>query len=193
MTRIVVLAGEAGHGKDAAADIFVEHGFVRAPLAGPLKDMIRSVLRDRDYPAETIERFVNGDLKEVPHEAFGGNTCRVAMQKLGTEWGRALFGEKFWLDTWSIKHCQPDNYVVTDCRFENEADYLKSLGAELFLVRRPGFSKAASHASEDLEWAKARAWGHGERANPTSFDIENLWNDGTLADFTDMILARFFS
>jgi len=179
MSRIVVFAGLAGHGKDTAAAVLMENGFQRAPLAGPLKDMIRTVLRARDYRPDIIERLVDGDLKETPHEAFGGNTCRVAMQKLGTEWGRALFGEKFWLDTWSIQHCQPANYVVADCRFANEAGYLNRLGAEIYLVRRPGFvGGAGQHASEDLAWAKG---------------LEVLWNDfATAEEFQDSIRARFF-
>lgn len=181
MTRIVVLAGQAGHGKDTAADVFVEHGFIRAPLAGPLKEMLKALIVDVSRRPALAEAAVNGVCKEEPLEELGGRTPRYAMQTLGTEWGRKLFGEKFWLDIWKRKFTVYYNIVVTDCRFENEGAYLKALGAELYVVRRPGFTKnVAAHSSEDLDWAA------GE---------EVIWNDGypTAGDFQDSVRARFFS
>lgn len=180
--RIVVLAGFAGSGKDTAGAVFTEHGFTRAPLAGPLKNMLRCFLQMRDYPEEIRERMLEGDLKEVETSAFGGcpgfNTPRRAMQLLGAEWGRVL-DPLLWLDTWSIMHCQPGNYVVTDCRYANEAGYLRKQGAEVYLVKRPGFQRRMEHSSEDLSWAEG---------------CEVIWNDfPTAGEFQDSIRARFFA
>lgn len=180
MTRIVVLAGQAGHGKDTAADVFVEHGFIRAPLTGPLKDMLRNLLSKRGAHASVAEEMVNGAFKETPTPLLNGATPRLAMQTLGTEWGRKL-SPTLWLDTWRDMWSEERKVVVTDCRFENEGAYLKALGAELYVVRRPGFTRdVGAHSSEDLAWAA------GE---------EVIWNDGypTAGDFQDSVRARFFA
>lgn len=182
MTKIIVLAGQAGHGKDTAADIFVEHGFTRAPLAANLKDMLRTLYASMGFSTDQVQRMTEGDLKETPLASFYGKSPRHLMQTLGTQWGREQVGAKFWLDSWTARFnagaTKP--LVVTDCRFENEGTYLKALGAELYLVRRPGFTKnVGAHSSEDLAWAAG---------------AETLWNDcSTAAEFQDSVRARFFS
>jgi hypothetical protein len=182
MGRIIVFAGEAGHGKDTAADVLVRAGWHRLPLAKPLKDMLAGLLETRGTQQSHIERCLNGDLKETPSEFLNGQTPRIAMQRLGTEWGRGL-SQTLWLDTWRdtrehIYHPDSD-LVVTDCRFENEAAYLKKLGAEVYLVKRPGFTKTvAAHSSEDLSWAA---------------DEPVIWNDApTVEAFQAVVRAQFF-
>lgn len=183
MTRIIVLAGNAGAGKDTAADVFVEHGgWSRMSLAGPLKYMLGELLKLRGCPDP--KRYTDGDLKEVPCPYLDGVTARHAMQTLGTEWGRKLIGEDLWLNTWRDKFNADLNacrkgVVVTDCRFANEAEFLKAMGAEVFLVKRPGFQRRMGHASEDLSWAE---------------DCPIIWNDfPTVEEFQDSVRARFFA
>lgn len=175
--RIIVFAGYAGSGKDTAGEVLTRNGYKRAPLAGPLKDMLRCYLRMRDYQAEYIERMLEGDLKEVASAAFNGETPRKAMQLLGTEWGRAL-SPTLWLTTWDISHTGEPLLVVTDCRFKNEAQFLSSLGAEIYVIKRPGFQQRMNHASEDLSWAEG---------------LEVIWNDApTAVDFQVNIERKFF-
>lgn len=181
MTRIIVLAGLAGSGKDTAAEVFLEHrGWTRQPLAGPLKMMLQTLLTIRGCPDP--RRYTDGDLKEAPCAYLNGQTARHAMQTLGTEWGRERIAQTLWLDTWRDQFGEHDNrcvgVVVTDCRFANEAEYLKAMGAEIYLVKRPGFQRRMNHASEDLSWAEG---------------LEVLWNDFPTADeFQDSIRATFF-
>lgn len=177
MSRIIVFAGTAGSGKDTAAAVLIENGFARAPLAGPLKNMLRGLMRQVGISEDTLERMVEGDLKEKPSPKLLGHTPRHAMQTLGTEWGRKHMGETFWLDTW-LRMWGGEDLVVTDCRFANEAEFLKNLGAEVYLVKRPGFQRRMTHASEDLSWADS---------------CEVIWNDFPTADeFKDSVRARFF-
>jgi hypothetical protein len=49
-----------------------------------------SPLHAQGVPSDTIERMVDGDLKEVATPHLGGATPRRAMQTLGRGWGRAL-------------------------------------------------------------------------------------------------------
>jgi hypothetical protein len=175
--RIIVFAGYAGSGKDTAGEVLTRNGYKRAPLAGPLKDMLRCFLRMRDYQPAIIERMLEGDLKEQITPAFDDNSPRKAMQLLGTEWGRAL-SSKLWLNTWEIMHTGEPLLVVTDCRFKNEAQFLSSLGAEIYWIKRPGFQQRMNHASEDLSWAEG---------------LEVIWNDTpTAVDFQINIERKFF-
>jgi hypothetical protein len=159
VTRIIVLAGQKGNGKDTAAEALYACDFRRAPLAGILKAMLKTMITAQGLDAGTADRMVDGDLKEVASQVLNGQTPRVAMQTLGTEWGRGCLSDTIWLDAWRrrwgpmIEGLKVD-LVVTDCRFANEAEYLKKMGAEIFVVRRPGFQKPATHASEDLAWAE---------------------------------------
>lgn len=69
---------------------------------------------------------------------------RRAFQLFGTEWGR-LIDDNIWLDT-----APRDNVIITDVRFDNEAEYFSKLGAEVIQVVRPGFRPVNSaHVSEN--------------------------------------------
>lgn len=96
--RIVGITGFKGSGKDVLAAPLVRRGFLLLKFAGPLKNMIRSLLRDQGVDDEMIERIVEGNLKETPIREFSGCTSRWAQQSLGTEWGRVCLGESFWAD-----------------------------------------------------------------------------------------------
>jgi hypothetical protein len=88
---------------------------------------------------------------EPAEEAF--KSPRTLLQRLGTEWGRKVWDE-VWLD--AVRRTVAANpakrYVVADCRFPNEADYLKTkLGAEVWWVEagaRIQRRATDTHASE---------------------------------------------
>lgn len=176
--RIVVFAGYAGSGKSTAMEVFRGKGFERAPLAGPLKAMLGTLLDLQAVGKEYQKRMLDGDLKEAPDPVLNGETPRRAMQLLGTEFGRAL-SPTLWLDTWRRYHGGLGHDVcVDDCRFGNEAAFLKSLGAEVYLIKRPGFQQRMAHSSEDLSWAEG---------------LPVIWNDFASAlDFQVDIEKRFF-
>lgn len=68
---------------------------------------------------------------------------RVAFQLFGTEWGRAIDN-----DIW-LKTAPKDNTIITDIRFDNEAQYFKDIGAEIISIERPGFRPVNNgHVSE---------------------------------------------
>lgn len=145
MFRVVGLTGYAGSGKSAAARYMVErHGFVQVKFAGPLKQMMRAIgLGDEE---------IEGCLKERPCALLGGKTPRFAMQTLGTEWGRALFGEAFWVNLAYAKVADVLDHggrvVIDDCRFQNEAEALRGVGGAIVRISRPGVGPVNSHCSE---------------------------------------------
>lgn len=131
-TPLIGLIGRKGAGKDTAAEVLLAQGYENVKFAGALKDMIRCVLAYQGVDSITIERMIEGDLKEVPTEYLAGRTPRYAMQTLGTEWGRKLIGEGFWVGATMLRVkaflAGGKGVVVTDVRFPNEGDDIEAEG-----------------------------------------------------------------
>ena len=78
---IIGIRGAAGAGKSTAAKHLIErYGFKNGKFSGALKAMLRTFLRYRGVDEETIERMIEGDLKEVPSPHLNGATPRWAMR-----------------------------------------------------------------------------------------------------------------
>lgn len=142
--RIIALAGAAGSGKSTASSYLRDvHGYTLVKFAGPLKDMCRAIgMRDE---------HIEGDRKETPVDFLCGRTPRYFMQRLGTEFGRDLIGEDFWVGLWRMRvdHILDGGgrVCVDDCRFPNEAAAVWRAGGEIIrLTGRGGI--AGSHSSE---------------------------------------------
>src|SRR5262245_47662875 len=137
------------NGKDTAAEALYEVGYLRAPLAGTLKAMLKTMALIGGVDGAIADRMFDGDLKKLPAEVFNGKTPRDVMRSLGTAWGRECVSDTIWLDTWRRRWVAKRHdeacvgLAVTDCRFPNEATYLKRMGAEIFVIKRPGFQKPA--------------------------------------------------
>lgn len=67
---------------------------------------------------------------------------RKAYQLIGTEVFQEVFGKNFWVDL-----APTDNYIITDVRFEHEAQFIKDNGGTLISVSRPGVLED-EHSSE---------------------------------------------
>lgn len=151
MTDIIGFAGRKGHGKDTAAQEFVNRGYTLLRFADPLKYMLRAFYNCCGLEQEFIERKIEGDLKEVPCALLCGRTPRYAMQTLGTEWGRSLIGESLWVDVLDYRARALDDIVVPDVRFPNEVETIANLGGRVWLIdasRRVPPDDHSTHASE---------------------------------------------
>lgn len=70
---------------------------------------------------------------------------RVVMQLWGTEYRRVLFADSYWRDkvkTAIVAGGPNGKFVVTDVRFPDEADLLKSMGGIIARVLRPALQKS---------------------------------------------------
>lgn len=140
LPRVVALTGAAGSGKSTAADyLILRHDYERVKFAGPLKDMCRAIGLTEDH--------IEGRLKEVPCDMLCGKTPRHLMQALGTELGRNLIGEDFWIRLWLHRVAAAKRVVVDDCRFPNEAEAVRSLGGVIIKLEGRG-GIAGGHESE---------------------------------------------
>ena len=144
---LLAFTGRQQAGKTTAAKhIAATLGFKRLSFAQPIRDMLMALGLTAD---DMDER------KEMPHILLCGQTPRFAMQTVGTEWGRRLIGEEIWLN--KARHyinqarTFPDfrGIVIDDCRFDNEAALVRSLGGVVIHVTRLDMPTVAStHASE---------------------------------------------
>lgn len=144
--ELIGLVGLKGSGKDTAASAL--SGYENVKMAGPLKGMLRSLLRYQGVDEIAIDRMIDGDLKEEPSAYLGGRSPRFAMQTLGTEWGRQIMADDLWIRLAEARAALFDRVVITDVRFPNEAAMIKRLGGVLVRVERAGLTTEA-HASED--------------------------------------------
>ena len=134
---LIGLTGKACSGKSTIAQHLVDrHHFARISLADPIRNGIAAM-----FPIPT-NCLIDRDLKEQPHLALCGKSPREAMQTLGTEWGRRMIGDNIWLHVAQHKIDYTKDIetirgiVVDDIRFENEADWIRNQGGEIWHVRR---------------------------------------------------------
>jgi hypothetical protein len=141
---IIACCGFAGSGKDQVAKRLIsQHNFIKISFATVLKDVL-SVLfswnRDmiegntkesRDW-RETVDEWWSEKLN-IPNF-----TPRWAMQNIGTELFRNHFNSNIWIFALEkkLEGLKDKNIVITDCRFENEYNFLKNIKVVFFYIER---------------------------------------------------------
>ena len=150
MFYLLGIHGKARTGKDTIANYLVQNqGFIRNGLADPVKRAAQQIFMLTD------EQTWNDEFKEVVIP-YWGMSPREMFQKVGTEGGRMVFGNDVWIKRWTYHYTtykDVTNYVVSDIRFQNEADYIRSLGGIVIHVTREGarsllVGDTHKHASE---------------------------------------------
>jgi len=172
---IIGLAGKAQSGKDEFASVAVaEFGAVRVAFGDAVKEEVATFLDKHNVRWEHRHLWGDGKDKEATlrmshydrpkrgtlakflttHGDYSNGyhyfTPRSLLQFYGTEYRRAKYP-----DYWVLKaaHKMTDSsklYVVSDCRFENEVQYLCSTGGKIVEIIRPSRMSISNpaHASE---------------------------------------------
>jgi hypothetical protein len=175
---IIALTGKARSGKDTAALVIREYldqyhdnteEFTDCYVLGleafaaPIKSMVAMLL---DYfglgsvmRQDILAPYIDGDKKEEVIPEIGASP-RKLMQTLGTDWGRNCIDKSLWLNSMRARikgYTDVANFgyrgaivVVTDCRFDNEAELIKELGGLVVRVVRDETPEVGedSHPSE---------------------------------------------
>lgn len=179
MTKLIGLTGPprgsnlgtAGCGKDTAAAALVAAGWTRDAFADRMRTAILALdpfvpttSRDGETRLSHLVGYYGWDdtKREFPE-------VRRLLQKFGTEAGRDIHGDSCWVNllfkkTWwdsedgsvpvvSNRENRRSGVVVTDCRFENEAEAIRRAGGLVISITRPGLAHLdggnSSHASEN--------------------------------------------
>jgi hypothetical protein len=146
-TMIIGITGAIGSGKDTIADYLVsKHGFKRISFAAKVKDVAHVVF---GWDRELLEGLTRESRawREVV-DPYWGLSPRTALQRIGTEMFRAHIHPDTWVKSVvRVINANPGvNYVITDCRFENEIAAITDLGGIILSVERgpqPAWSAAA--------------------------------------------------
>jgi hypothetical protein len=158
MRTVIGLTGYAGSGKDTAAEALIqERGFVKIAFADPLREAMGKlnpivgrefkgfgVIEDITYN-QAIYKYGYTDAKGKFPE------LRRLLQVFGTEVGREMFGEDFWIQQFENKVqfvLQKQDVVITDVRFPNEVEAVRRLGGIVARIHRPGFDAVNGHVSD---------------------------------------------
>lgn len=142
---IIGLTGPARTGKDTAAAFLVAlTGGYRYAFADPLRAMLKAGLGiDMDEPYWQTH-------KESPVAAFGHKSPRQMLQWLGTEWGRNMVDRDIWLTLAKNELAtRGPGMIVSDVRYENEAQWVRNMGGKVVHMRREAASSVHLHASEN--------------------------------------------
>lgn len=145
---IIAIMGAKHSGKSVIADALVEVGFTQFAFADKVKEavmLIYGLSRDQVY----------GDLKEEVDARYG-LTPRFIMQRFATEVCRSIHSDTWVLALqgqviqWGTGRRYPTMaIVIDDLRFENEAEYVRRWGGEIWEVVRPDAGYTGEHISEE--------------------------------------------
>ena len=137
---IFVCCGFSDAGKDQVAKRLIdEHGFIKLSFASVLKDILSILFSwNRDMMEGTNEE--SREWRETIDEWWSDKlmiqhfTPRWAMQNIGTELFRQHFNTDIWIFALEkkLKNLRNANVVITDCRFENEYNFLKNITYDKF-------------------------------------------------------------
>jgi len=164
MKKVIVIFGNAGHGKDTLTEMILNHSDVH-----PDPEVYATHLSFAE-PVKRIAMALVGMPREI---AFGGQKDRLSwnaygknarewLQWIGTELGREMIDKNLWVKRLAqeVLACSfAPISIVSDGRFENEFDLQKHLldnkGNKLaevinVIIRRPGIPVNTSHPSESI-------------------------------------------
>lgn len=149
---LIGLAGYAQSGKNTTADILcAEHGFQQRAFADPLRE---ALLRLNPIITAVDDGIHLRDIVEEHGWEFAKRyrECRELLQRMGTEVGREMFGQNFWVDYCLNGEGGETDLAITDVRFTNEADAIHARGGVLVRIVRDGYGPINGHRSEtDLD------------------------------------------
>ena len=139
MLKIIGIAGLAGAGKDTVADYLIRQmpEYRKIAFADPIKNMLKTGLKMTDNQLQGCE-------KNMVDRRYG-KSPRQIMQTLGTEWGRGYVNKDLWI---YLLEKERGTYpaIISDVRFQNEAEYVRKNGVLIHVVGRGDSSH--KHSSE---------------------------------------------
>ncbi len=152
ISSLIGLSGKKRAGKDTvAAHLVANYGYTRYAFADIMRTAalaLDPIIPQHDGMPETVRlsNFFDDAAAPTVEEweiAKANPEVRRLLQRLGTEVGRDLFGEDFWVEQ-TFDAIDADNtlgadarVVITDVRFPNEAASIHRNGGIVVRVHRP--------------------------------------------------------
>lgn len=146
--------GCLGSGKDYRCNLLKEQGYEQIAFADSLRELTWKIFNwapkdDFEYNEFKICKFGSA--------GYPFFTGREFLQRLGTD-ARKILDEDIWLKAFKkkIEESKHDKFCVSDLRFENELEFIKSLGdtynVEIIFTnyKSPRYNCTDPHDSEKL-------------------------------------------
>lgn len=138
---IIGVVGFIGSGKGTVGDILArEHGYRKFAFADALKDAVSGIFL---WPRGLLEgdthasRAFRERVDVWWSHKFGYEvTPRLILQKFGTEACRTGIADNIWIAALEKRIHGYEDVVITDCRFPNEIDFIRSAGGKIIRVKR---------------------------------------------------------
>lgn len=138
---IIGLVGYIGSGKGTVRDILVrEHGYHGFAFADALKDAVATIFT---WPRGLLEGDSNASraFRERvdpwwSHKLGYEVTPRLILQKMGTEACRHGIADNIWIAALEKRIHGYNDVVISDVRFPNEIDFVRSAGGVIVRVKR---------------------------------------------------------
>ena len=214
MSKLIGMMGLKGSGKDTVAKkiIYAEGGaWKKVAFADALKDAVAALfgwnrqLVEGDTPEsrEWREKVDSYWERELGIKDF---SPRKALQMIGTDVMRNHFNEDFWIKALKRKILDSTNHIiVTDVRFPNEANMIKSMGGNIVQVIRgelPEWWEAAAKFNKEEHLPTEENLGFTDKngqlwsIHPSEYSLAGIiepdyviHNDGTLTDLQKSVLV----
>jgi len=206
---LIGLVGFMNSGKGTAGEYLINnYGFIADSWAKPVKDaasiifgwdrkMLEGDTLESRIWREKVDKFW---AKQLNDKKF---TPRKALQLLGTEAGRNIYGNQLWIaslfNRW--EKANKPNTVIVDCRFPNEIESIRKIGGKVIRIKRGPdpvwyqsllfYNRGFADEDEKATINKLRVIGNIPHESETawigcSVDAEII-NDGTKEEFNEKI------
>jgi nucleoside 2-deoxyribosyltransferase len=147
--QIMGLAGYARSGKDTVAETLVEQGWEKASFASPIKEAVYTLNPKVAYDMEDLDYQHVVDTYGIDDAKVKYPEVRRLLQVFGTEVGREMFGQNFWVEQAIASVPDGGKVVFSDVRYPNEANSIRYLGGQIWWVQRDGVEALNDHPSEN--------------------------------------------
>lgn len=183
---LIGLCGAAGCGKSTVSKhLYEKYRFFDFALADPIYDMVAALT------GLTKDTLKQRDVKEARLEWLGLSP-RELLQRIGTEFGRRVIDDGVWIrhlmrridataaavDRMSLGGTK-SHFVISDVRFDNEAEAIMGRGGEVWRVVRDSESCLAAGAAQH----------ESEGGISASYISRTLVNNGTVEDLLGRVDA----
>ncbi len=187
--NLIAFTGAAGAGKDTAAQLLIDkYGYKKISFGAALKDVLAVMF---GWPREMLEGVTaeSRAWREMEDEWWSARlgrriTPRGMLQEFGTDVCRMHFHNDIWVACLERRLCSVaagDKYVITDCRFENEAEMLRRCGYSIIRIERCGASEAAAVS-------EATAAHESERGIPLKYVTATIKNNGSIMELESSLI-----
>ena len=138
---IIGLVGYIGSGKGTVGDILVrDHQYTKFAFADALKDAVSTIFM---WPRGLLEGDSNASrtFREKVDPWWSMKlgyevTPRLILQKMGTEACRHGIADNIWIAALEKRIQGYDDVVISDVRFPNEINFIRSAGGVIVRVKR---------------------------------------------------------